>query len=263
MAALGACLEALKSAPRALIVDLDGTISPIAPDPESAFVLPGCRDALDVLSEHFDLVGVLTGRRPLEARDLVGLDSVEYWGVHGMVHLSDGVERIAAEALPFVAILDSIRAVVEAHDLWEGMWVEAKGPSLGVHYRKTAKLNDARAWLLTTLRPLAVEHHLEVLEGRMVVELRPPGLGKGWCITSVARDRGLHALVYLGDDRTDAEAFQAMRRWERAGPDRHGVAVAVVSTEVPRDWAAGADHVVDDVSAVERLLQGLAHQVSG
>ncbi len=98
------------------------------------------------------------------------------------------------------------------------MQVEAKGPSLGIHYRKTENPSDARAWLLATLRPLAIEHHLDVLEGRMVVELRPPQLGKGWCLTNIARERGLHSLVYIGDDRTDAEAFQAIRRWERTGP---------------------------------------------
>ncbi len=115
--ALATCLEALKNPPPAVIVDLDGTISPVAAEPESAIVLPGCRDALAVLADRLDLVAVLTGRRPQEARELVGPDSVEYWGVHGMVHLNDGIEQTAEEALPFETILGDIQSIVERREL--------------------------------------------------------------------------------------------------------------------------------------------------
>ena len=261
--ALDACLEALRSRPCAVIVDLDGTISPIAAEPELARVLPGCRAALGRLAAHLDLVGVLSGRRPREARNIVGIDAVDYWGVHGMVRLSGDTECTVIEAMPFLGVLDSVRTAVESRGLWDGMLVEAKGPSLAIHYRNTASPSNARSWLLTVLRPLAIEHRLDILEGRMVLELRPPTLGKGWCLANLVKERGLRSLAYFGDDRTDAEVFQAMKRWERTGPDRHGVAIAVTNPEVPPDWAVDADYSVDGVDAVERLLGGIAAEFAG
>src|SRR5438128_231362 len=66
--ALDACVAALAHRPGGLVTDVDGTIAPIVLDPSQSAVRPGCREALAVLADNLDFVGVLTGREPEVAR---------------------------------------------------------------------------------------------------------------------------------------------------------------------------------------------------
>lgn len=92
----------------------------------------------------------------------------------------------------------------------------------------------------------------------MVIELRPPGVGKGRCVARLAAERALNGVVCVGDDQTDAEAFAALRSWRESAPGRRGVALAVASAEMPRALLAHADYVLKDVAAVEAFLLELA-----
>src|SRR5688572_536250 len=133
----------------------------------------------------------------------------------------------------------------------EGVTIENKGPCLAVHYRQALEPAQARSAILDELGVIAQEDGLAVAEGRMVVELRPPPpLGKGWLLEDLAAERGLKGLIYLGDDRTDIEAFDALREWRDADPGRIGVALAVASPEMPPTLIEAADFVLDDVPAV-------------
>jgi trehalose 6-phosphate phosphatase len=141
----------------------------------------------------------------------------------------------------------------------DGILVEEKGPALAVHYRKTVDPARMREVVLQELADIAKATGLTLFEGRMVVELRPPlPLGKGWSLAEIARSYGLASLVYIGDDRTDIEAFEALVEWREEAPSRHGVALAVASPEMPPALRLAADYLLDDVPAVELLLRQLA-----
>lgn len=254
-----ACRRALDHRPAGLVTDLDGTISPIAPTPTEATVTAGCREALSALSGRLDLLAVLTGRAPEEARALVSVDGVEYLGVHGLVRWTTQGLQVHPDARPFLQIVAGVAADLRERLRLPGVIVEEKGPAVAVHYRQSGQPSDVRRMLIAELGKLAEAGGLELVEGRMVVELRPPApFGKGWCIQDLVRDRRLASLVYLGDDRTDIDAFQALRSWRQGAAARRGVALAVRSPEMPPDLAAGADYVLDGVPAVESLLQELA-----
>src|SRR6059036_2515327 len=75
------CLDSLVHRPSALIVDFDGTLSPIVSEPSAATILPECKVALARLVPRLDLLAVISGRAPDEAREKVGLDGIEYFGV--------------------------------------------------------------------------------------------------------------------------------------------------------------------------------------
>lgn len=263
LAALDACEAVLQRRPSALLVDVDGTISPIVADPLAAIVLPGCRAALASLSSRLDLVGVLSGRAPDQAYAMVALDALEYWGGHGVTHLAQGVLRTAPEAEKFMATIGHLVTVIEGWDLLPGMFIEPKSTSVALHYRATADPPAAREWLYGRLAPLGKPNGLDLLEGRMVFELRPPGLGKGWCIQRVIHERGLGGVVYVGDDLTDMEAFAAIDTWRAAGPDRTAVTVAVDNAEAATRIPLTADFAVEGVHAVEWLLAGLAERFTG
>jgi trehalose 6-phosphate phosphatase len=259
-AAVGACQAALARRPAGLLTDVDGTISPIALDPKAAIVLPGAQEALGTLVGRIEFVGVLSGRRAEDARVMVGVEGVEYFGVHGMVHWTPEGTLVHAEAAEFVTLMNDAAREVSERLAIPGMLIEPKGPVLAIHYRQTVDPAAARLQILRELNTTTKEFGLAVAEGRMVAELRPPPpFGKGWLVEDLADELGLAGLVYLGDDRTDMEAFHAIRTWREAAPDRQGVALAVASPEMPPALVEAADYVLDDVPAVELLLKQLAH----
>jgi trehalose 6-phosphate phosphatase len=257
--AVDACAFALTHRPCGLVTDVDGTIAPIVLDPTQSAVRPGSRDALAALAHQLDFVAVLTGREPEVARAMVGLETIEYFGIHGMVRWSDEGPLVHPDAGRFVEVIRSAaRTVRERLDL-PGILIEVKGPTLAVHYRQTRNPTAMHQLILQELGPIATQAGLAIFEGRMVVELRPPPpLGKGWTIEDIACNRDLASLIYLGDDRTDIEAFEAIRDWREEAPGRYGVALAVASTEMPHALVLAADFVLDEVTGVELLLRELA-----
>jgi trehalose-phosphatase len=259
-----ACRAVLSHKPAGLLTDVDGTLSPIVQDPSAAVVLPGNRAALAILARELEFVGVLSGRRAEDARAMVGVDGIEYLGVHGMVRWTPEGTLVHAEAAEFITLMDDACRELGERIHVPGVIVEHKGPCLAIHYRQAFEPAVARQRILGELQAIASENGLTIAEGRMVVELRPPApLGKGWAVEDLAVERGLASLIYLGDDRTDIEAFHALRAWREGSHGRYGVSFAVASPEMPASLIEAADFVVDDVPAVERLLRNLATHVLG
>ncbi|MPZ12952.1 MAG: trehalose-phosphatase [Chloroflexi bacterium] len=261
LSALRACREALASRPAGLVTDIDGTISPIVQNPAAAAVLPGCRDALAVLARRLDLVAVLTGREPDVARRMVGLEGVEYLGTHGMVRWTPDGLMVHPDAAPFAErISQALPSLLEQLKSTDAS-IEDKGLVLAIHFRQSTSLEGTRDTIIAGVSKVAKAHGLAVMEGRKVVELRPPlHLGKGWSLADLARERQLASLVYLGDDRTDIPAFETIRQWRASEPGRQGVALAVASGEMAPELADLADYTLADVPAVESLLRNLARE---
>jgi trehalose 6-phosphate phosphatase len=113
----------------------------------------------------------------------------------------------------------------------------------------------------TALRPelakLAAANRLELREGRLVFELRPPiAIDKGKVIDRLVVASSAHAVLFTGDDLTDVDGFTALRRWRARGLQT--MAVAVRSSEAAPALFADADLVVDGVDGVMQLLGALA-----
>ena len=65
------------------------------------------------------------------------------------------------------------------------------------------------------------------------------------------------AAVYVGDDRTDLDAFRGLRSLAQSGTLSAVVCVAVSSEEAPQELAAEADLTVDGTAGVRGLLEAL------
>jgi len=247
------CRDSLVHRPSALIVDFDGTLSPIVPEPGSAAILSECKAALARLVPRMDLVAVISARPPDEAREKVGLDRIEYFGVHGMEHWTPSGVEVAPGLKPFIDVVAQLLPDLEEQVALPGVRIEAKGPAVAVHYRQAPDPEEAHRSLLEPLRHIARHAGLELLQGRMVMELRPPGHGKGGCLTYLAEQYGLLGVVYIGDDQTDEDAFRAVRLWRRQ-EGRAGTAVAVASAEAPPTLLEVADCTVLSVWEVGQLL---------
>jgi trehalose 6-phosphate phosphatase len=120
----------------------------------------------------------------------------------------------------------------------EGLHVEEKDEAFAVHYREVDDEREAQERLSAWLD--AMPEMLDAIWGKKVVELRPEGLTKGTAVRRVAAEHPDRTPVYLGDDTTDEDAFEALQALDRAA-----VTVRIGDEETRADYRlAGPDEVV-------------------
>jgi trehalose-phosphatase len=260
---LAELLAPLREAPgrSAVLTDLDGTLAPIAARPEDAGVPEHARELLAAIAARYALVGVISGRRALDARRMVGLDELAYSGNHGFELLLPGeseprpdpsLDGHDGDAEAFVAQI----APSEIEDL--GIRVEDKGAIVALHWRGSANEGEAEAWA-SELANEAEWKGLVAHRGRMVLEIRPDvSIDKGRAVTSLLDGGEIDAALYAGDDRTDLDAFRALGELHEAGRLAAAARIAIASDEAPPEVAAGADLVVDGPEGFVEVLEELA-----
>jgi len=257
-------LAAIRSEPGTALVamDFDGTLSPIVADPQAAYAHPGAAPALRELAGRVGTVAVITGRPAGEAVALGGLGGVPgliVLGHYGMERWQNG-ELSSPPPPPGVEMARArLPGVLADAGAAEGTRIEDKGSALAVHTRGTADPEGALAGLREPLAGLAAAAGLVVEPGRLVIELRPPGMDKGAALTALAAERKSGAVMFAGDDLGDLAAFAAVRALRAAG--HPGLTVCSGSAEVT-ELAAGADLVVDGPGGVVALLGSLARALA-
>jgi len=237
-------------AARVLILDLDGTLAPIAARPRDARVPLVVLDALERLRGHGWRVAIVTGRPMATARRMVPLVGLAIFGSHGLeVEGASSGSRVLHEAARrAAAIAREAREFVRA---FPGASVELKPFGCAFHHRALSRATRTRfkrmleAWLA-----VRDTRGLERLEGDGLLELRPSGSGKAavlgrWPPARAAR-RGDRSFVAIGDDRADEELFAAL--------DGRGLTVRV---GLPR-LRSVARRRISGTKAVARLLTTLA-----
>jgi trehalose 6-phosphate phosphatase len=255
-------LEPLRSriADAAVLCDVDGTLAPIVPRPEDARLLEGVRETLEVLRGRCRLLGFVSGRGLSDARRIVGMDGCAYAGNHGMeiqrvgeeMGLAAGVEEHLGAIAAFVAAWPPAR--LEAGDLR----MEPKGATLSVHARG-ARDPEAARLLLAQIASEALDRGLVPTPGREVLEVRPPvSVDKGTAVRALLRDTGARVALYIGDDRTDADAWKALRAMSTEGLLDVSVAVAVAAGEVAPQVREAADVEVPGPAGALQVLRFLA-----
>src|SRR5262249_18004056 len=131
-----------------------------------------------------------------------------------------------------------------------------------IHVRNVVHPDEAEREVYRSVAAAAARHGLRVTEGRKIVEIRPPiDANKGTAITDIVQAAGLRGALYLGDDRTDLDAFRALRRLTDEGTCQ-GVAVAVLHAEAPSGLAEEADVTLPSIDAIPGLLRWLLEQTS-
>jgi trehalose 6-phosphate phosphatase len=232
-------LDALTAQPdrAAILLDVDGVLSPIVPRPEDATVPESTRVELRRLHARYALVACVTGRTSDDAKRLVAVPELVYVGEHGLEDAPEAEawrERLAA----FLA---------------EAAWprTENKGLSAGLHFRDASDEDVARR-ALDAIAKRAHEDGFVTRFGRKVMEVIPPlDVNKGTAIRRLLAERDLRRALYAGDDTTDLDAFRAVAELEI------GVRVAVSSAEGPEALMQAADIVVETPDELASLLRRL------
>jgi trehalose 6-phosphate phosphatase len=245
---------------RALIgTDFDGTLSPIVPDPQDARAHPEAVPVLAALAKVMGTLAVITGRPAADAVALGGFDAVPgliVLGHYGGERWQDG-ELTAPPPSPAIqAARDALPGMLAAAPA--GTRVEDKDYALAVHLRRTADPEAALSALRGPLGDLAARLGLTIEPGRLVLELRPPGVDKGSALTALVRERAAGSVLFCGDDLGDLPAFAAVRELRTQGVP--GCAVASASTESPQ-VAAAADLTVPGPDGIVALLTAIAAEL--
>ncbi len=262
--ALSDVLELLRAEPSrtAILLDVDGTLAPIVRHADDAQVPEPTRSSLIAIAKRYGFVACVSGRRAATARRIVSLGSITYVGSHGAEVLRGGATDVEVDP-DFAAWRERVRAFADTA-LSEPRLArlrvrgEDKDAIAGFHWRG-APDEDAAHAAVRELAERAKAAGFAIHWGRKVLEVRPPiAFDKGRGIERVLDGVALDAAVYVGDDRTDLDAFAALRRLAEAGRLRHAICVGVASDETPAELRETADLMVDGTSGVRELLGRLA-----
>jgi trehalose 6-phosphate phosphatase len=244
----------------AVLLDVDGTLAPIVRHAEDAHVPEPTRAPLIEVAKRFAVVACVSGREAAVARRIVSLGSIAYVGNHGSELLRPGATE--AEIEPEAeAYGRRVRSFAEQHWTEElhrlRVRTEDKGVIAAYHWRG-APDEDAAEAAVREIADDAETAGLGIHWGRKVLEVRPPvALDKGRGIQRLLRDADLDHALYVGDDRTDLDAFRGLREEVAAGRLQHALCVGVRSEETPEELEAQADILVDGPLGVRELLRAL------
>ena len=201
---------------------------------------------------------IITGRTPLDTRRMAGVPRILIAGNHGMEWLEPG-ESEPRTAPGASGVADRLTEVLARLPELPGVVPEHKGVSASVHYRSAPDPEAARSAIVRALGDVD-DQGLRINHGRMIVEVRPIGLGdKGSAARTIVERFGLRGVVVLGDDATDLDMFRAVKELRGAGRLRGAIiGVGGAAGEVLPALVEACDVVLADPAEVAVLLTELS-----
>jgi len=247
--------EMLKGQTLAIFLDYDGTLTPIVDNPDEAQISEDMRRIVERLSKKFT-VALVTGRKIETIKEFMKLDSLYYAGSHGFDIRGPGdssVKEVAAEYEPALRkVYQKLSQQIQAFDR---ALVENNKYSISVHYR------NCEPSLVPDIEKLVdsqiAEHPAMLVKthGKMVFEIRPKlDWHKGRAVdyllqTIFGEQRSKVFPIYLGDDRTDEDAFAVLKD--------SGTGLGVHIQYIEKPAPTSASYILYSTEEVKRFLQHL------
>lgn len=239
----------LSASPRWLILsDFDGTLNELFLHPDDSRLPDPIRALLNGLTPRAS-IGIITGRGLHDIVPRVGEVGWAYAGNHGLEIQGPGgleyLDPIAARAIPALrAITDAIARDVDGIP---GTLIENKRLTASVHFRQVPEEYHprVRGAVDSAFAPNVAQ--FELFSGHSVLEIRPRSVGnKGTAARWLSETLGGPDVptIFMGDDRTDEDAFLAL-------PE-------AITVKVGPPAGTAARYFVDSPLEVERFLQWLS-----
>ncbi|WP_049971688.1 trehalose-phosphatase [Haladaptatus cibarius] len=233
------------------LFDFDGSLAPIEQRPEDVELPPATRTELEALRGMENVeVGIVSGRGLDDLRERVGIDGVSYAGNHGLeLYIDDerNVHPVAEDSKKQIAALcDELEDELAPVD---GAFVENKGVTASVHYRLVADEDGVSTVREAVENAVRGADDIRITSGKAVVEMRPDvewhkGRALRWLYDHHVPDDETWLPLYVGDDRTDEDAFEVL--------PKSGLGI-----KVGRQPPTVASYRVADPSSVQTILTWL------
>jgi trehalose-phosphatase len=195
-------------------------------------------------------VAILSGRDLDDVRGRVLVDGIVYAGSHGFdIAGAGGLRRELGAA--YLPVLDTAETELrEALDEIPGAQLERKHFSVAAHYRNVNE-NDAFRVAQAMDAVAARQRELRRMDGKKVYELLPDidwnkGKAMLWLLETLGLEDRNVLPIYIGDDRTDEDAFRAL--------EQRGIGILVSEQSPP----TAAGYSLKNPAGVEEFLAALA-----
>ncbi|WP_185994665.1 trehalose-phosphatase [Nocardioides campestrisoli] len=266
---------ALVASAETLVVglDFDGTLAPIVDDPTQAHIHPDAPDLLLELAKRVRGIAVVTGRPARQALALGDLDVLgarvaelgkefHVLGQYGNERWTSTERRVISPRPPhglasFVREVPTLLRRAQAPDAY----VELKGLAVALHTRRLPDPQGSFSRMLPLIEQAAERHGLSVEPGRLVVEVRAPGMHKGLAVRTLADRLEAGAFLFAGDDLGDVEAFDELRTMRKEGTPT--LIVCSDGGDGPDVLAELADVVVQGPDGVMDVIRDLLRDIDG
>lgn len=212
--ALLAEIDAILQRPGRVLLasDFDGTLCPLVNRPSEAQLIPSVlKTVQQALACHRITFAVITGRALTDIERRFPAGAI-FSGNHGLEIAGGGLHFEHEAALRLrPTITQACEALAAASAPWPAAWVEDKGLTATLHFRKV-KTAYRETLLFAARRTLgAFGSNIAMRAGRDALEIRPRvPWDKGAALDYIFRNAGpFDSCVCLGDDRTDESMFRA------------------------------------------------------
>ncbi|MFC1568219.1 trehalose-phosphatase [Candidatus Margulisiibacteriota bacterium] len=239
-----------------LFLDYDGTLTPIVSKPSLANLSAARKKSLQQLARSPDIrIAIVSGRLLADVRKKVGIPNIFYAGNHGFEISGPGTNIIHPKARTAKPVMRKIKKELATRlKSIKGVIVEDKVLTLSLHYRLVRKqdLKKVARIFFRTVEPYLHAKKIRITSGKKVFEVRPnvawdKGKAVLWLMKKLGQGKKF-TPVYIGDDRTDEDAFQVLKK--------RGLSVRVGRTK-----KTCARRQLKDVNAVYRFLGRIFEQL--
>lgn len=241
-----------------LLCDYDGTLTPIVSRPQLAILSTDMKNLLVELNNQTNvIVGVISGRNLDEIKQMISIPNLIYAGNHGMEISGPHINYTVPISRETWQILEEIKkTLTERLGNLDGILIEDKGLTLSIHYRLVAE--DCYPIIKNAVENITGQYEIlgkiKLTSGKKVFEIRPginwhKGRAVNLLIDLLAREKGVKdcTTIYLGDDCTDEDGFQAVNQTDNG--------VSILVTKVPAESAA--TYFLESTEDVMRFLARL------
>lgn len=203
-----------------LVCDFDGTLVTIKPTPKLARLPAKTKKLLSLLSRNRKYnVGIISGRSLSDIRKLIGLNSIFYAGNHGLeIKLPKSQKFVYSQARQTKPLIQKLsKEFDKLSSGYKGLFIENKIYTLSIHYRNcpAGQIPGFKKDVRRICFPLINKRKIRVTEGKKVIEIVPPlawDKGKALCWIKDRLKANKALTIYIGDDRTDEDAFTQIKR---------------------------------------------------
>jgi trehalose 6-phosphate phosphatase len=222
----------------AILLDIDGTLLDIAPTPREVVVPRGLPQTLARVRDRVGGALALVSGRPIaEIDEFFAPFQFVAVGGHGaeMRPVADG-PTLPDRSSPLDPIFrQRLKDIAANHP---GVLVEDKGYSIALHYRRVPRQGVSLNHDVKHAYEAWADHSYELLAGKAVLEIKHSDFNKGSGVRQLMTYPPFQgrAPIFVGDDRTDEDAFDVM-------PEFKGEAMSVGRKlpHVEKHFAAPAD----------------------